>query len=399
MKKFVSALLSAALLAAPVIPAMAEESTISVIVDNEKVEFDQAPVIEEGRTLVPLRAVFEKAGAAVNWDQETQTATIQRGNYVVQVTLNDNVLYKNGEAITLDVPAKIINDRTLIPVRAIGEAMDFGVTWDGFHSQVVVSTEGLKMRPYAARRYAFLPLSEAADLYSDKSLAWQNVDVDGDGSMDTISFTVTKDTASEQTPLLIINGENLSDQIKFLPSTDSIAVVDINKSDNTKEIIISSNSDTRTAYFFRYANNTLVPIMKGEERATITYLNNLFLDQKSYMLSDLEGITWTDIMLTGAAYQLENNIITHYYGKNAANILPRIFVRSYDDDMVYNAYNTDTFKKGSYKGKNPDKLIKASELERFTVQSMYIDEVNPGYVEFFITIPDGPNMVISPYTP
>ena len=140
MKKFVSALLSAALLAAPVIPAMAEESTISVIVDNEKVEFDQAPVIEEGRTLVPLRAVFEKAGAAVNWDQETQTATIQRGNYVVQVTLNDNVLYKNGEAITLDVPAKIVDDRTLVPLRAISEAYDCTVDWDGESRTVTITT-------------------------------------------------------------------------------------------------------------------------------------------------------------------------------------------------------------------------------------------------------------------
>ena len=219
MKKIISSLLCAAFLAAPAVPAMAEENTISVIVDNKNVEFDQPPVIEEGRTLVPLRAVFEKAGAVVDWNQETQTATIQRGSYVVEVTLNQQVLYKNGEAVALDVPAKIINDRTLIPVRAIGEAMDFAVTWDGFHSQVVVSTDGKKMRPYAARRVAFRPLSDAAEFYSESSFSWKNVDVDGDGSMDTVSFTATNDTDSEQTPLLIINGEPLTDQIKFLPST------------------------------------------------------------------------------------------------------------------------------------------------------------------------------------
>ena len=82
MKKIISSLLCAAFLAAPAVPAMAEENTISVIVDNKNVEFDQPPVIEEGRTLVPLRAVFEKAGAVVDWNQETQTATIQRGSYV-----------------------------------------------------------------------------------------------------------------------------------------------------------------------------------------------------------------------------------------------------------------------------------------------------------------------------
>lgn len=399
MKKLISTILCAAFLAAPVIPAMAEEQTVSVIVDNERVEFDQPPVIEEGRTLVPLRAVFEKAGAAVDWNQETLTATIQRGDYTVQVTLDQQVLYKNGEEIALDVPAKMINDRTLIPVRAIGEAMDFAVAWDGFHSQVVVSTSGKQMRPYAARRWGFSPLADAAEFYSEESFTWQNMDLDGDGSMDTASFTVSKDTASEQTPLLIINGENLSELIKFLPSTDSFALVDIDKSDKTKEIVISSNSDKRTAYFFRYAGNTLTPIMKGEDRATITYLKHLFLDQKSYILSDLEGITWTDIMLTGSAYQLENNIMTQYYVSNAANMIPRMLVHSYGDEMVYNVYDVNEFKKGTYKGKEPDRLAKAAELEKFTVQDMYIDNVNPEYVEFFITIPDGPNMVISPYRP
>lgn len=399
MKKLISSLLCAALLAAPAIPAMAEEKSISVIVDNEKVEFDQPPVIDEGRTLVPLRAVFEKAGAVVDWNQETQTATIQRGSYVVEVTLNQQVLYKNGEAIALDVPAKIINDRTLIPVRAIGEAMDFAVTWDGFHSQVVVSTDGKKMRPYSARRVAFRPLADAAEFYSESSFSWQNVDVDGDGSMDTVSFTVTNDTASEQTPLLIINGETLTDQIKFLPSTYSFAVVDIDKSDSSREIIITSNGDTRTAYFFRYANNSLSPIMKDEERATVKYMNHLFLDQKSYILSDIEGITWTDIMLTGSAYQLEKGIMTQYYVTNAANMIPRILVHSYDDEMIYNVYDVNEFKKGSYKNKEADRLIKSSELAKFTVQDMYIDAETPEYVEFFITIPDGPNMVITPYKP
>ena len=399
MKKLISTILCAAFFAAPVIPAMAEEQTVSVIVDNERVEFDQPPVIEEGRTLVPLRAVFEKAGAAVDWNQETLTATIQRGDYVVEVTLDNQTLYKNGEAIELDVPAKMINNRTLIPVRAIGEAMDFEIAWDGFHSQVVVSTTGKQMRPYAARRWGFSALSDAAEFYSDKSFAWQNMDLDGDGSMDTASFTVSNDTASEQIPLLIINGENLSELIRFLPSTDSFALVDIDKSDNTKEIVISSNSDKRVAYFFRYSGNTLTPIMKGEERATITYLRHLFLDQKSYILSDIEGITWTDIMLTGSAYQLEKNMMTQYYVSNAANMIPRMLISTYDDEMVYNVYDVNEFNKGKYKGKEPDRLFTTADLARFTVQDMYIDNENPEYVEFFITVPDGPNMVITPYRP
>jgi hypothetical protein len=191
MKKFISAVLSAAMLAAPVVPAMAEEDTVSVIVNNEKVEFDQPPVIEDGTTLVPIRAVFEKAGADVSWDQDTQTATLVRGNYTVSIKLNDSVLYKNGVQVALAQPAKMINDRVLIPVRAIGEAMDFNIAWDGFHYQVVVSTDGAEYRPYSSTRTAFRTLSNGAEFYSDSSFTWKNVDVNGDGETDTVSFTAT----------------------------------------------------------------------------------------------------------------------------------------------------------------------------------------------------------------
>ena len=91
MKKIISALLimSMALSFAFALPAGAEEDTVSVIVNNERVEFDQPPVIIDGSTLVPIRAVFEKAGAQVSWDQTTQTATLVRGAYTVSITLND----------------------------------------------------------------------------------------------------------------------------------------------------------------------------------------------------------------------------------------------------------------------------------------------------------------------
>ena len=69
---------------------------------------DQAPVMVDNRTLVPARAVFEKAGAEVSWDQPTQTATFKRGSDVVTIKYNDSFLYKNGTPVALDVPAQII---------------------------------------------------------------------------------------------------------------------------------------------------------------------------------------------------------------------------------------------------------------------------------------------------
>jgi len=396
MKKIISAILTAAMMAAPAVTALAERDTISVTVDNVEVKFDQTPVIDEGRTLVPVRAVFETAGAFVDWDQNTQTATITRGGIEVNITLYDNVLYKNGEAIALDVPAKMVNDRILIPVRAIGEAMDFVISWDGWHSQVVVSTDGTSMRPYAGRSKAFKKLTDAALYYREGTFAWENIDVDGDGSLDTVSFTATENAETETKPLLLINGENCSAALSDLSNTFSFALVKIDPA-SKPIIMVSSSLDIHMAYFYKYENNTLVPITYNGATASIRYLNNLYFDLQTYILSDLEGITWTDIMITGNAYQIKDGIMKNFYVTSVEPMLPRILLRTYDDDVLYNVYITDSFKPGSYKGKAPDKLMHSYELENFVVQKMYIDEYTPSYSEYYITPPDGQNIVITPY--
>ena len=114
------------------IEAYARENNIrfipiaNVVVDDIKLYNDMPPYIKNDRTLVPMRAIFEALGAEVSWNNETRTATGVKGGIEVKITIGENVLYKNGEAIELDCVAEITNDRTMVPVRAIGEA--FGCT-------------------------------------------------------------------------------------------------------------------------------------------------------------------------------------------------------------------------------------------------------------------------------
>lgn len=395
--RFILCLLASIFIIGAGMNVMAEEDEISVLVDNEKVVFeDQQPIILDGTTLVPIRAVFEKAGAEVTWDQDTKTATLVRGNYTVTITVGDSVLYKNNTQIALSVSAIMYNDRILIPVRAIGEAMDFGISWDGFHSSVFVSTDGTEYRPYAARRVAFRDLADAADFYTDQSVAWQEVDILGTGTTDNVTFTCTLDTSTEQSPLLVINGTDYSSALKFMRSTYAFAVVDIDKSDSTKEIVVVENGDTLTAWFFRYDGQSLIAINSGDKRASIKFLSRLFFDQKSYMLSDLEGVCFTDIMLTGSAYQLENNVITQYRVSNAKEIIPRKLVHTYNDNMIYYYTPTDTFVPGGYRN-GSEYTMAASEFDSFTVLDMYVDETNPSYIELYVEFPNGIRAVLSPF--
>lgn len=104
---------------------------ISVNFNGEALSFDSAPVNENGRVLVPMRAIFEKFGAQVNWDASTGTAIAVSGDKIVLIQAGNPNAFVNSDVFPLDVPAKIINDRTMVPVRFISEALGADVTWDG----------------------------------------------------------------------------------------------------------------------------------------------------------------------------------------------------------------------------------------------------------------------------
>lgn len=104
---------------------------ITVTVNGEAVVFDQPPIIQDERTLVPLRAIFEAMGATVDWNSATHTITAERGADTVSLTIGSSILYKNNDPIILDVPAQIINERTLVPARAVAESFGAYVDWNG----------------------------------------------------------------------------------------------------------------------------------------------------------------------------------------------------------------------------------------------------------------------------
>ncbi len=102
---------------------------ITVTVNDEKVEFDVPPMTVNDRTMVPLRAIFEKLGATVSYNDATREITAKRENTVVKLTVDSNIMYVNEKEIVLDVTAFETGGRTLVPVRAISEAFGCLVNW------------------------------------------------------------------------------------------------------------------------------------------------------------------------------------------------------------------------------------------------------------------------------
>lgn len=107
------------------------EEGISVIIDGTILEFDVPPIIINGRTMVPMRAIFEALGADVSWNSEKGSAIGVKDGIEITITIGESKMFKNNLAYNLDSAAIILNGRTLMPVRAIAESFDCVVTWNG----------------------------------------------------------------------------------------------------------------------------------------------------------------------------------------------------------------------------------------------------------------------------
>lgn len=117
---------------------MAIDSTDALVAGNSVVT-DVPPIIENNRTMLPARFVAEALGATVSWDGATRTATIVGNGVTIQITVDSTTAYINGEAVTLDSPAFIRNNRTYTPVRFIAEALGAKVEWNGTKRQAIIT--------------------------------------------------------------------------------------------------------------------------------------------------------------------------------------------------------------------------------------------------------------------
>lgn len=142
MKKFLLIIFSAVILFSSVLlPVSADNSEISVFLDATKIEFDVKPQIINERTMVPIRAIFEEMGAVVEWDQSTSTAISTKGDTVVKMTVNSMDMYVNNQLVKMDTSPIVIDGRTLAPARYVAEAFGAEVQWDQQNSAVIINSK------------------------------------------------------------------------------------------------------------------------------------------------------------------------------------------------------------------------------------------------------------------
>jgi len=125
---------------------------ISVYINGERVEFDVPPQIIDNRTMVPVRNMFEALGAEVEWRENTQSITAVKGRIAIVMQIGryqmDIFIYPDEERtpipispweIPLDAPPIIVDNRTLMPLRAVTEGLDADVVWDEENRAVIIT--------------------------------------------------------------------------------------------------------------------------------------------------------------------------------------------------------------------------------------------------------------------
>ncbi len=148
MRKGIKILLAVLLVWTLSASVFSAEQKIKVNLNGEAVTFSNAqPVIVNSRTLIPLRGLFEKMGYTIDWEPATKTATLINGSNIISMRSGHKALQVNQNSTFLDVPAQIINNSMMIPLRAISEATGAAVNWDADTKTVHIGTITREISP------------------------------------------------------------------------------------------------------------------------------------------------------------------------------------------------------------------------------------------------------------
>lgn len=143
----------------PALLAKADESAktyVSVTLDGEYINFDALPYIVNQRTIVPVRFLMEALNAEVSWDSEKRKVTIVGEGVKMELYADSTKAYLNGKGVTLDVSAEIRYDRVFVPLRFVSENMGLTVGWNGASKTVVLkTTDKTPAKPSEVKEFTF----------------------------------------------------------------------------------------------------------------------------------------------------------------------------------------------------------------------------------------------------
>ncbi len=257
IKKILSVITLTAVLTASInIYTAAEEVTVKI--DDEKLECPIPARIENGSTMVPMRAIFEALGMAVEWNNEERSVTATKGEDIIKLTIGEKTLYLNGEAVELNVAPFIENGSTMVPVRAVSESVDAKVEWKQDKCTVEITT---------------------AEYEANKDKWKENL-----GTIDVTYMTVTgKGVMVDKNTVMITEGGDFT-----VTGENDNVLIHINTKDKVKLRLegVKISNPSNPVIFYENADKSLITVSKGTE--------NYITDGEEYTLESKAAIFSND---------------------------------------------------------------------------------------------------------
>lgn len=141
LKKIMSLALAYVICFVLLLQSFAANNDILVYVNGQALLTDVTPIIYNGRTLAPMRSLFEAVGAEVTWYPEESKVVANKDDTSIQLIIGDENAIINGKEILLDVQPKIVDGRTLVPLRFVSEALLMDVYWNDFANVILISND------------------------------------------------------------------------------------------------------------------------------------------------------------------------------------------------------------------------------------------------------------------
>lgn len=190
MKRLLSVFIATTCAFAPV-----SASAINVTIDTKPLVMDVKPSVINGRTMVPMRSIFEALGADVTWDNATKGITATKENKTVNLYLENKTAYIDGIAKTLDAAPVSLNGRTMVPARFVAEAMGCTVIWNEATQTVSISTDG-NAQPAKAKTYKVVRVVDGDTFVVDFNGKEEKVRLIGIDTPESVHPDSSKNTAA-----------------------------------------------------------------------------------------------------------------------------------------------------------------------------------------------------------
>ncbi|HHW03253.1 MAG TPA: AMIN domain-containing protein [Thermoanaerobacterales bacterium] len=275
---------------------------VEIYIGSQKVETDVAPVIVNGRTMVPLRVISENLGASVYWDNAQRMVKVTTSTKTILLVINNKKAVINDQEVTLDAPAIIIEGRTMVPLRFIGESLGAGVFWDSAQRRVVITRAEPKIIDFS---YETVNGKPSVVLKGDSPLEYTE---EASAGKNQIAIDIKGQMATEKNALYIYDDfieKAVMGSMGQTPPVTRVVVdlkgevpYEINRSEDAKSIIIS---------FINTLNS--VTVDSGDQMVTVNLVTNQPSKINYFFLSNPDRLVMdiSDAVLSALKPEIPDN--------------------------------------------------------------------------------------------